>query len=121
MLYTVLLKGPLNGTVVLFKGLDVVDVGDVVDANIKAAIIETKFNGDIFNIGNGNNRSVNELAVMMVGLPDHAGAYPRIHRPPVTEPEETLADNSKAWEILRWSPSTTIETWFSKYKKELEL
>ena len=96
-------------------------VDDVVTANIRAFILKTKFNGDIFNIGNGSNRSVNELAVMMVGLPNHVGAYPRIHKPPVIEPKETLADNSKAWEGLQWAPSTTIETWFSKYKKELEL
>ena len=96
-------------------------VDDVVTANIRAFILKTKFNGDIFNIGNGSNRSVNELAVMMVGLPNHAGAYPRIHRPPVIEPEETLADNSKAREVLRWSPSITVETWFNKYKNELGL
>ena len=96
-------------------------VGDVVNANIKSATTETKFNGDIFNIGNGSNRSVNELAVMMVGLPNHAGAYPRIHRPPVIEPEATLADNSKAWHTLRWSPSTTVEEWFKKNKEELGL
>ena len=96
-------------------------VGDVVDANIKAAVIETKFNGDTFNIGYGSNRSVNELAVMMVGLPNHAGAYPRVHRPPIIEPEETLADNFKAWEILRWKPSTTVEEWFKKNKEELGL
>ena len=56
---------------------------------------------------------------MMVGLPNHAGAYPRIHRPSVIEPEATLADNSKAWEVLRWIPSTNIETWFTRYKKDL--
>ena len=96
-------------------------VGDVVDANIKAATVETKFSGDIFNIGNGNNRSVNELAVMMVGLPNRAEAYPITHLPPVIEPEETLADNFKAWEKLEWAPHTKIETWFNKYKKELGL
>ena len=96
-------------------------VGDVVDANIKAATVETKFSGDVFNIGNGNNRSVNELAVMMVGLPNRAGAYPITHLPSVIEPEETLADNFKAWETLGWTPRTKIETWFNKYKKELGL
>ena len=99
-------------------------VGDVVDANIKAANeiqLMISLKGDIFNIGNGSNRSVNELAVMMVGLPNHAGAYPRIHRTPVIEPEETLADNSKAWEVLRWAPSTTVEEWFKKNKENLGL
>ena len=94
-------------------------VGDIVDANIRAATIDTKFNGEVFNIGNGNNRSINELAATMVGLPNHAGAYPRVHRPPVIEPEETLADNFKAWEILGWIPKGNLETWMEKYKKEL--
>ena len=94
-------------------------VGDVVDANIKAATVEKEFKGEAFNIGNGSNRSVNELAVMMVGLPNHAEAYPRIHRPPVIAPEATLADTFKAWEILEWSPNTNIETWFTEHKKKL--
>ena len=57
----------------------------------------------------------------MVGLPNHAGAYPRLHRQPVIEPEETLADNVKAWEVLGWKPSAKIEIWFDKYKKDLGL
>ena len=93
-------------------------VGDVVGANIKAATAKVEFGGDVFNIGNGNNRSVNELAVMMVGLPTRAEPYPIIHRPPVIEPEATLADNFKAWEILKWTPSTKIETWYAEYKKK---
>jgi nucleoside-diphosphate-sugar epimerase len=94
-------------------------VGDVVDANIKAATVEKEFKGEAFNIGNGNNRSVNELAVMMVGLPNRAGAYPRVHRPAVIEPEATLADNFKAWEVLGWRPNTDIKAWFIEHKKKL--
>ena len=96
-------------------------VGDVVDANIKAATTGKEFGGDVFNIGNGNNRSVNELAVMMVGLPTRAEPYPIIHRPPVIEPEATLADISKARKILGWMPSTKIETWYNKNKENLGL
>ena len=55
----------------------------------------------------------------MVGLPNRAEAYPRIHRPPVIEPEATLADIFKAWEVLEWAPSTNIETWFTEHKKKL--
>tara|TARA_R110000824_G_scaffold160437_2_gene335209 strand:+ start:401 stop:1339 length:939 start_codon:yes stop_codon:yes gene_type:complete len=93
-------------------------VGDVVDANIKAATVEKEFGGDVFNIGNGSNRSVNELAVMMVGLPNRAEAYPIIHRPPVIEPEATLADNFRAWEVMGWTPSTKIETWYAEHKEK---
>ena len=55
---------------------------------------------------------------MMVGLPNHAGAYPRIHQPSVIEPEATLADNVKAWEVMGWTPNTKIETWYAEYKKK---
>ena len=55
---------------------------------------------------------------MMVGLPTRAEPYPIIHRPPVIEPEATLADNFKAWEVMGWTPSTRIETWYAKHKEK---
>ena len=94
-------------------------VGDVVEANIKAAIVKKKLKGEVFNIGKGSNRSVNELAAAMVGLPNKINAYPRIYKESVMEPKETLADNFKAWEILEWTPNTDIEVWMKKYKKDL--
>ena len=88
-------------------------VKDVVEANVRAGFMKMNFNGDIFNIGNGNNKSVNQLADMI------GGNATRIHRPPVTEPKETLADNFKAWEILGWKPEGNLENWVKKYKKNL--
>ena len=58
---------------------------------------------------------------MMVGLPNHAGAYPRTHRPPVIEPKETLADNNKAYRVLGWKPTSTLEDWIPKWKEDLGL
>ena len=86
---------------------------DVVNANIKVATMKTKFEGDVFNIGNGDNRSVNEIADMIGGE--------RIHRDPVVEPQETLAHNGKAKFILDWKPTTKIEEWMVKYKEEIGL
>jgi len=86
-------------------------VGDVVEANIKCMDYPLELNGDIFNIGNGDNRSVNEIADMIGG--------DKINVEPVIEPKETLADTSKAQRILKWKPTTTIEKWVTKYKKEL--
>ena len=87
-------------------------VGDVVEANILAAISpyppET-----IFNIGNGDNRSVNQIANMIGG--------DRINVDSVIEPRETLADNGLAEYLLGWSPTTKIENWVTKYKKEIGL
>ena len=88
-------------------------VGDVVEANIKVGFMKMKFDGDVFNIGSGDNCSVNQLADMI------GGDATRIHRSPVIEPQETLADNGKARFILNWDTAVKIEDWMGKYKKDL--
>ena len=45
----------------------------------------------------------------------------RIHIDPVIEPNETLADNSLAKELLGWIPEQKIEDWIPGYKKKLGL
>ena len=71
-------------------------VGDVVNANISAGMIENNhpqmFDGEIFNIGNGDNRSVNQIATMMGGS--------RMHVEPVIEPKETRPRIIAALEML---------------------
>ena len=88
-------------------------VGDVVNANILASQSEKVGKGEVINIGNGDNRSINDIADMIGGE--------RIHREPVIEPKETLADNSLAEELLGWKPTQNIEDWVPGYKKELGL
>ena len=39
----------------------------------------------------------------------------------VLEPFETLADNSKARNILDWAPKGDLMSWISKYKRDLGL
>ena len=86
-------------------------VGDVVEANYLAGTLDTIKGGEIYNIGNGDNRSVNELADLIGG--------DRNHGEPVIEPQQTLADNSLAGEGLGWKPSMKLEDWVIKYKEEL--
>ena len=86
-------------------------VQDVVDANWLAAVHPDKLNGEVFNIGNGNNYSVNDVADMMGG--EKVYGFPRI------EPFETLADNSKAKNMLGWNPKGDLPTWIKKYKQDL--
>ena len=94
----------LNGQPMTIRGdgeqrRDFTYVGDVVEANIKAAKYGHPYlevSGETFNIGNGDNRSVNQIADMIGG--------DRINVEPVIEPRETLADNSKAKKILDWKP-----------------
>jgi nucleoside-diphosphate-sugar epimerase len=88
-------------------------VGDVVNANILASQSEKVGNGEVINIGNGDNRSINEIADMIGG--------DKVNVDPVIEPPETLADNSKAEELLGWKPKGNIDTWIPKYKKEMGL
>ena len=86
-------------------------VGDVVDANILAATHPKKLDGEVFNIGNGDNYSVNELADMFGGEKQYGVE--------VLEPFLTLADNSKANLDLGWEPTGDLPLWIEKYKKEL--
>ena len=86
-------------------------VGDAVEANILAATQKDKFNGDVFNIGNGKNYSVNEVADMLGGNKTYGKT--------VKEPFQTLADNSKANLMLDWQPKGDLPTWIKKYKMDL--
>jgi UDP-glucose 4-epimerase len=86
-------------------------VGDIVRANILASKSDRVGYGEVINIGNGDNRSVNQLADLIGG--------PREHIESRLEPKQTLADNKKALDLLGWSPTVTLEDWLPKYKKDL--
>jgi UDP-glucose 4-epimerase len=76
-------------------------VGDVVEANILAGESKETFVGEVFNIGNGNNVSVNEVADMIGGE--------KVYSEYRLEPFETLADNNKAKTILGWKPTGNLK------------
>jgi UDP-glucose 4-epimerase len=108
----------LNGKPMTIRGdgeqrRDFTYVGDVVNANILASQSENVGNGEVINIGNGDNRSINDIADMIGG--------DKVNVDPVIEPPETLADNSLAEELLGWKPKGNIDTWIPKYKKEMGL
>jgi UDP-glucose 4-epimerase len=90
---------------------DFTHVKDIAKANLLAMSSEKVGAGEVINIGNSDNRSVNQIAAMIGG--------PTVTVDPVVEPRETLADNSKAKNLLGWSPSIIIEEWVPKYKKDL--
>jgi len=78
-------------------------VGDVVDANIKAATSNKVGNGEVINIGKGSNYSVNEVADLISEEKEFIGDR--------LEPRETLADNTRAKELLDWAPQTDLKDW----------
>jgi len=110
----------LNGEPMTIRGdgeqrRDFTHVGDVVRANILAALPENERSnkGSCINIGNGDSRSVNEIADMIGG--------DRIYVEPVFEPKESLAHNRMAFGMLGWKPTGDIESWVKSYKKGLGL
>ena len=81
---------------------DFVFIDDVVEAFILAS--KKNVNGEIFNIGSGTPRSINELANLIsenkkIHLPKRPG-----------EPDCTWANISKAKKLLGWKPKTNLET-----------
>jgi UDP-glucose 4-epimerase len=86
-------------------------VQDVVEANILAAEYQDKLNGESFNIGNGDNYSINDVADMLGGEKTYGEKR--------LEPFETLADSTKAKNILGWVPKGDLPKWIKIYKKSL--
>lgn len=85
---------------------DFTHVDDVVEANILAITKNIPFDafGTVFNIGTGKNYSINEIAKLYkhnyINIDSRLG-----------ESRETLADNSKARNILMWVPKRSLSLW----------
>lgn len=101
---------------------DFTHVSDVVQANICAStfvpeeyivendVVYTKWEwGQTYNIGTGENHSVNEIADMIGG--DRTNIPPRLG-----EARITLANNSKAKKHLGWNPKIRLEDWIAEHK-----
>ncbi|QQG42926.1 MAG: NAD-dependent epimerase/dehydratase family protein [Candidatus Giovannonibacteria bacterium] len=92
------------------KTRDFTHVKDVVCANILAMESTKVGKAEIINIGTGKNYTVKELADMFGGpiqiIPARIG-----------ETAVTLADNSKAREILGWEPTTSLPEGIAGLKK----
>ncbi|MEL1224654.1 MAG: NAD-dependent epimerase/dehydratase family protein [Candidatus Neomarinimicrobiota bacterium] len=84
-------------------------VGDVVSANILAAKSKNVGKGEVINIGNGKNISINELAKNIGGEV--------IYNKALNEPFANLADIKKAKKLLDWEPTTDLISWIKNYKK----
>jgi len=91
-------------------------VGDVARANIMAMESDQAINGEVMNIGGGHNYSMNEIAQKIGGETEYL--------PPRIEPHDTLADTTRAKELIGWQPRTGLDEglgntikWFeSKYQ-----
>ncbi|MBU6388814.1 NAD-dependent epimerase/dehydratase family protein [Patescibacteria group bacterium] len=89
---------------------DFTHVRDVVRANMLAATSEKVGKGEVINIGAGKNVSVLRIAELIGGPVEHIA--PRL------EPHDTLADTTRARELLGWEPTVSLEEGIAELKKE---
>ncbi len=80
---------------------DFTHVRDVVRANILAMQSEKVGKGEAINVGAGDNHSINEVAELIGG--------PKEYIPARLEPKNTLADTTRARELLGWGPVVKLE------------
>ena len=88
---------------------DYTNISDVVNANLLAAGSDNVGNAEVLNIGAGKSYSVMDLVKMIDG--DYVYIPPRIG-----ESRHTLADISKAEELLNWNPKVNLEDWLEVNK-----
>ena len=89
---------------------DFVYVGDVVSANIMAALGNLSFEeyGQVYNVGTGTNYSVNQIARMIsdntINIPPRPG-----------EVRVSLANINKIKKTLAWQPKMKLEDWIGAH------
>ena len=90
---------------------DFTHVSDVVHANYLAAVTDIKDEdyGEVYNVGNGTNYSVNQVARMVTCLDNRITYIPE--RP--GEARETLAQNTLLRLIFGWRPTVDLEDWIN--------
>jgi UDP-glucose 4-epimerase len=85
---------------------DFVNVFDIVNANVMAAISnpDPDVFGQVYNVGTGVNHSINQIADMIslnsIHIPAREG-----------EARETLADATKIEKTFGWKPRVKLEDW----------
>ena len=88
---------------------DFTNIADVVEANI-LAMEKTVPPGEVINIGTGKNYSIEEVANMIGGEITHIPPRPG-------DALVTLADNTKAKQLLGWQPNVSLEEGIAELKK----
>ncbi|MDB5187783.1 MAG: hypothetical protein JWO50_303 [Candidatus Kaiserbacteria bacterium] len=89
---------------------DFTHVRDVVQANILAGESAHVGKGEVINIGAGRNITINYLASLFGGEV--------VYDKPRIEAHDSCADNTKARELLGWSPTISVEEGVAELKKE---
>ena len=88
---------------------DFTHVDDIIDGIVRCS--NSKFKGDIFELGSGKNYSLNEIADMFNHKKTYIPARPG-------EYDKTLCDYSKAKNELGYKPTRNIKTYITKWLEE---
>jgi len=86
---------------------DLLFVEDCADFIFRAAM-EPRSAGLILNAGLGEDITINELALLICGKPEQIKHIPHIH--PQSEIQKLLCNYSRAAELLKWKPVTSLPT-----------
>ena len=89
-------------------------VDDAVEANLLAA--ENDLVGEVFNIGGGSRINVNELIKRIEDITEKKMKVKYIEKQK-GDVKDTLADTSRAKELLNWSPKVNIDEGLKRYIK----
>jgi UDP-glucose 4-epimerase len=87
-------------------------VNDVIDALILAA--QSDITGEIFNIGGGHTISVNALIRSIESLVGKKARVRHVEQQK-GDTRDTLADTTKARQLLSWKPKTDLESGLKTY------
>jgi UDP-glucose 4-epimerase len=104
-------------------------VGDVVNANILAMTSDRVGKGEVINVGGHHNYSINQIAEKFIALTQIKAVFqnqdhslygtldidlPIEHIASRIEPRNTLADVSRAQDLLGWNPKISLEVGLAK-------
>lgn len=103
---------PLTITGDGYQTRDFTHVRDVAMANI-LALNNNVSKGEAINIGAGNNIDINALAKLIGGEVQYISSR--------LEPRDTLADNTRAKELLGWQPSVMFEEGIEELRKIFDI
>jgi len=97
-------------------------IEDVIDGFIKIAETDGIM-GEVINLGSGFGLSIGELAkriIFLIGKDVKIVPDSKRVRPPKSEVEKLIADNSKAMRLLHWEPKVSLDEGIKKTIKWID-
>lgn len=88
-------------------------VSDMVDG-IKKAMFSNKTKGEVFNLGNPDERKISDFATLVKNITKSSSEIKISSALPTDDPRRRYPDITKARDILGWEPKVTLEEGLQK-------